>query len=140
MAEKVEHLPESPEEEEEVRNAQLLLSPVKNAEERGRDIAHMVEEGEQEADDEDAVSAFLSERACCIVTAPPACTAMAAIFSHPATRDATTHCPTTRINQPISKLFPALLINQAVLPRTSISHGKPINSTRPYILRYTYNP
>jgi len=76
-------LSESPEEEEEVRNAQLLLSPVKNAEERGRDIAHMVEEGEQEADDEDAVSAFLSERACCIVTAPPACTAMAAIFSHP---------------------------------------------------------
>jgi hypothetical protein len=98
MVEKVEHLPESPEEEEEVRNAQLLLSPVKNAEERGRDIAHMVEEGEQEADDEDAVSAFLSERACCIVTAPPACTAMAAIFSHPATRDATTHSPTVRIS------------------------------------------
>lgn len=97
MAEKVEHLPESPEEEEEVRNAQLLLSPVKNAEERGRDIANMVEEGEQ-ADDEDAVSALLSERECCIVTAPPACTAMAAIFSHLATRDATTHSPTTKIS------------------------------------------
>lgn len=85
MAVQVKNLPGSAEEEEEVRNAQVLLSPVKNAEERGRDIAHMVEEGEQEADEEDAVSAFLSKRWCCIVTAPPACTAMAAIFSLPAT-------------------------------------------------------